>query len=61
MLEPMEEDLGESPAGSLRRERAELRAERIIAEELRRHGWRADRTTTWLQEFKRQRQTGSGN
>jgi hypothetical protein len=32
-------ELGEHHAGELRRESAELRAERIIAEELRRQGW----------------------
>jgi len=37
---PLEGDLGESHAGDLRRESAEVRAERIIAEELRRQGWR---------------------
>ena len=37
---PLEGDLGESQAGDLRRESAEVRAERIIAEELRRQGCR---------------------
>ena len=40
MVCPLEGDLGESHAGDLRRESAEVRAERIIAEELRRQGWR---------------------
>ena len=35
----MEGELGEHHAGELRRESAELLAERIIAEELRRQGW----------------------
>jgi len=39
MLERMEGQLGESHAGGLRRESAELRAERIVAEELGRLGW----------------------
>jgi len=39
MLERMEEQLGESHAGDLKRESAEVRAERIIGEELKRHGW----------------------
>jgi REP element-mobilizing transposase RayT len=39
MLERMEGQLGEDHAGELRRESAELRAERIIGEELRRQGW----------------------
>jgi hypothetical protein len=45
MLERMEEQLGEHHAGELKRESAEARAERIIAEELQRHGWRE---TEWL-------------
>ena len=40
MLERMEGKLGEYQAGDLRREGAEARAERIIAEELQRLGWR---------------------
>ena len=40
LLERMEGDLEESHAGELRRESAAVRAERIIAEELRRQGWR---------------------
>jgi hypothetical protein len=39
MLERMEGALGEDAAGNLRRESAELRAEGIIAQELRRQGW----------------------
>jgi hypothetical protein len=39
MLEQMEGGLGESTSGELRRESAEAKAERIIAEELRRLGW----------------------
>jgi hypothetical protein len=39
LLERMEGDLGASHAGELRRESAEVRAERIIAEELRWQGW----------------------
>ncbi len=39
MLERMEGQLGESHAGELRRESAEVRAERIIGEELGRLGW----------------------
>jgi len=39
MLERMEGQLGESHAGELRRESAEVRAERIVAEELGRLGW----------------------
>jgi hypothetical protein len=39
MLERMEGKLGEHHAGDLKRAVAEDRAERIIAEELRRHGW----------------------
>jgi len=44
LLERMEGELGESHAGELRRQSAEVRAERIIASELRRRGWaEADR------------------
>jgi len=39
MLERMEGQLGEAHAGELRRESAQARAERIIAEELGRLGW----------------------
>ena len=39
MLEEMEGSLGEHHSGELRRETAEARAERIIAEELGRLGW----------------------
>ena len=39
MLERMDGQLGEHHAGDLRRENAESRAERIIAEELQRLGW----------------------
>ena len=39
MLERMEGKLGEHHAGELKRETAEVRAERIITEELVRHGW----------------------
>ena len=39
MLERMEGELGEHHAGELRRESAEVRAERMIAEELRQQGW----------------------
>lgn len=39
MLERMDGERGEHRAGELRRESAAVRAERIIAEELRRHGW----------------------
>jgi REP element-mobilizing transposase RayT len=39
MLERMEGQLGQSHAGELKRESAEVRAERIIAEELQRQGW----------------------
>jgi hypothetical protein len=39
MLERMEGQLGQSHAGELKRESAEVRAERIIAEELKRQGW----------------------
>jgi hypothetical protein len=39
LVERMEGQLGEAHAGELRRESAEVRAERIIAEELRRLGW----------------------
>ena len=39
MIERMEGELGEHHAGELRRERAEWRAERIIAEELSGRGW----------------------
>jgi hypothetical protein len=39
MLERMEGQLGESHAGELRRESAEVRAERIITAELGRLGW----------------------
>ena len=39
MLERMDGQLGEHHAGDLRRENAEGRAERIIAEELQRLGW----------------------
>ena len=39
MLERMEGDLKEHHSGQLRRESADVRAERIIAEELRREGW----------------------
>ena len=39
MLERMEGQLGEHHAGELKRESAEVRAERIIAEELQRQGW----------------------
>jgi REP-associated tyrosine transposase len=40
MLETMEGKLGEHHAGELRRETAAAKAERIVAEELRRLGWR---------------------
>jgi len=40
MLETMEGKLGEHHSGQLRRETAEVKAERIVAEELRRLGWR---------------------
>lgn len=40
MLEWMEGQLGEHHSGELRRESAEVRAERIIAKELKRHGWK---------------------
>lgn len=40
MLERMEGLLGEHHSGELKRESAEVRAERIIAEELQRHGWK---------------------
>ena len=39
MLEAMEGKLGEHHSGELRRETAEAKAERIVAEELRRQGW----------------------
>jgi REP element-mobilizing transposase RayT len=39
MLERMEGRLGKSHAGGLKRESAEVRAERIIGEELKRQGW----------------------
>ena len=39
MLEKMAGKLGENHAGELRRETAETKAERIIAEEMRRLGW----------------------
>ena len=39
MLERMDGQLGEHHAGDLRRENGETRAERIIAEELKRLGW----------------------
>ena len=39
MLESMEEELGDTHAGELRRESAEAKAERIMAEELKRLGW----------------------
>jgi REP element-mobilizing transposase RayT len=39
MLEKMEGKLGEHHSGELRRETAEAKAERIVAEELRRLGW----------------------
>ena len=39
MLEQMEGKLGEPPSGELRRERAEAKGERMVAEELRRLGW----------------------
>ncbi len=42
MLEQMEGKLGEHHSGELRRESAEVRAERILAEELRRLGWRPE-------------------
>lgn len=40
MLERIEGLLGETHSGELRQESAEVRAERIIAEELKRHGWK---------------------
>jgi REP-associated tyrosine transposase len=39
MLERMEGQLGEHHSGGLKRESAEVRAEGIIAEERKRHGW----------------------
>jgi hypothetical protein len=39
MLERMEGQLGEQHAGELKRESAKVRAERIIAEEMKRQGW----------------------
>ena len=47
MLERMEGQLGESHAGELRRESAEVRAERIIAEELGRLGWSEAQLREW--------------
>jgi len=41
LLEKMEGQLGEHHSGELRRETAEAKAERIVAEELRRLGWKA--------------------
>jgi len=38
-LEQMEEDLGEHHAGELRRESAQAKAERLVAEELKRRRW----------------------
>jgi REP element-mobilizing transposase RayT len=40
LLERMEGRLGENHAGELRRETAQAMAERIIAAELKRHGWK---------------------
>jgi hypothetical protein len=40
MLEKMEDELGEHHSGELRRENAEAKAQRIVAEELARRGWR---------------------
>ena len=45
MLERMDGKLGASHAGQLRRASAELRAERIIREELQRLGWRREELT----------------
>ena len=39
MLEKMEGELGEHHSGELRRESAEAKAQRIVAEELERRGW----------------------
>jgi hypothetical protein len=39
MLEALEGKLGEHHSGELRRESAEVKAERIVAEELKRLGW----------------------
>jgi putative transposase len=39
MLEKMEDKLGEHHSGELRRESAQAKGERIVAEELRRRGW----------------------
>ena len=39
MLAKIEEQLGEHHSGALKQESAEMKAERIIAEELKRHGW----------------------
>ena len=41
MIERMESGLGEHHSGELKRESAEVKAERIIREELRRLGWKA--------------------
>ena len=41
MLERMEAQLGEHLAGGLKRDAAEVKAARIIAEELGRRGWTA--------------------
>jgi putative transposase len=46
MLERMEGKLGEHHDGTLRRESAALRAERIVKEELQRLGWREAELTT---------------
>ena len=40
MLEKMEGKLGEHHSGELRRETAEAKAKRIVAQELRRLGWK---------------------
>lgn len=48
MLELIESRLGEHHSGEIRRESAQSRAERIIAEELERLGWaERDLTTKW--------------
>jgi len=46
LLEKMEGKLGEHHSGELRRETAEAKAERIVAEELRRLGWRGAELAT---------------
>jgi REP element-mobilizing transposase RayT len=46
MLDRMEGKLGESHSGELRRESAEVRAARIVKEELQRLGWREEELVT---------------